>query len=306
MKSRSKVIAMSLVALALVSSCRRNRTFSVEAKVEGVETQNLTVVWRSAPSGELCVQDVTAVGNSFSFRGSTDEPTLVEIYAGGTGARLLQFMAEGGDKLRLSGRPTDLRVSGGKVAERFAEALNRIYEEPDVNLAVTDYVRRNPSDVVSAALLVSMFEAKDHEVEADTLMALLEVKPDWLVADWHANVTAPLVRADSLPSLSGFGFKGDTTLTVSGAHTYVFTQNEAHRYARLIDSMRVWSDVVDVYCGANRASWRTLVAPDSATWTRLFVPGGPGAAELVPLNIDAMPLVVVTDSAGAIIRRYHP
>ncbi|MDE6462401.1 MAG: hypothetical protein K2L32_06465 [Muribaculaceae bacterium] len=297
----------TIVALAL-SSCGEKNRFTVEAKINGVGTQNLTAIWRSAPDGALSVREVTAVGNQFSFDGNADGPALIEIYTG-QGTVLLRLMAAGGDRVRLSGSGSDPNVSGSEIGERFAEALARIHEDPDANASIKSYIEANPADLVSAALLVSEFDTRGNGPLADSLFNSIDslARPGWLTADWISTLTLTeaALRNDSIGELRAFLTDADTIATVSGAHRYVFTIDASQRTARVLDSLRSWAaekdapELLDVYLGHDRISWRAVIEGDSAEWTRMMVPGGP--AVIAPLAAMKLPVSVTTDSTGRII-----
>lgn len=303
----SFIPAIATIALA-ISSCGEKNTFTVEAKIDGVGTQNLTAIWRSAPDGALSIQEVTAVGNQFSFSGKTPEPTLIEIYTG-QGAVLLRLMAAGDDRIRLSGSGSDPHVSGSEIGERFAEALARIHEDSDANTSIKNYIEANPADVVSAALLISEFDARSHGPLADSLFNSIDslARPGWLTSDWISSLTSTetALRHDSIDGFRAFLTDADTIVTVSGAHRYVFTQNASQRTARVLDSLRSWAaekdapELLDVYLGHDRISWRAVIESDSAEWIRMMVPGGP--AQITPLVAMKLPVSVTTDSTGRII-----
>lgn len=290
------------------SSCGDKTAFTVEAKIDGIGTQNLTAIWRSAPDGNLSIQEITAVGNQFNFNGNASEPVLIEIFTG-QGALLLRAMATGGDEIRLSGSGEDLRVTGSVTGERFAEALNRIHEDPDANSSIKNYIAENPNDVVSTALLISMFDTRGNEALADSLYNAIDsvARPAWLTADWISTLTSAISaqQIDSIGEFRAFFTKPDTIATFSGAHRYVFTQTAAQRTARVLDSLRVWAkekdapELLDIYLGNDRTSWRATIDGDSAEWTQLLAPGGP--AVLPPLATMKLPVCLTTDSMGHII-----
>lgn len=303
-------LGLTLCALALMlTSCGKKQTFSVEAKIDGVGTQNLIAVWRQAPDGVISVADITAVANSFSFTGRTDHPALVEVFTA-QGVQLMAFMVDGGDKIRLNGPASDLRVSGSEVGLRFAEVLNRVNEESDRNAAVAAYVAENAADPTAAALLVAAFSARGNESLAASLVAELDSAANerWLYADWAESV-AVKEEADSIAEFMAFTLRADTLVAVSGSHTYLFTENESQRTVELIDSLRAWAEndemptPIDIYFGGDRNKWQNLVAPDSATWTQLIVPAGAAAPAFIGLGIRETPLVVTTDSLGAVVER---
>ena len=61
------------LALLMAFGCGSSDSFSVEGNVAGVGTQNLRVVYRAVPSGDLVTLKATAIDNVFSFIGSAAE-----------------------------------------------------------------------------------------------------------------------------------------------------------------------------------------------------------------------------------------
>lgn len=293
------------VALFTLCGCGNKQAFTVEAKIDDLGTQNLTVVWRSAPDGTLAVREVTAVGNAFTFEGTTSEPTLVEVFTAQK-VSVMKFMVAGGDEIRLRGTGSDLRVSGSEVGQRFAEILNRVNEESDPTNAIAQYVRENPSDLTAAALFVAAFDSRSHRELADSLLSTLKVRPQWLMANLSTVLESDSVAvADALPMLIAFSKEPDRVDTFSGAHTYVFSIGEMQRTASLRDSMaRGWDNVVEVFFATDRSTWLGMIEPDSAKWVQVALPDGPASPQIAPLKIEQLPLVVRTDSAGRIIDRF--
>lgn len=91
----------------------------------------------------------------------------------------------------------------------------------------------------------------------------------------------------------------DSAKMVGPEGVWVFTSSQdERRRGAVLDSIKHYRKVVrDVYITPDFDEWRMVTHFDSATWLQGFVPAPPAA-------VSATPCIIVTDSAGRILRRH--
>lgn len=199
-----KLIAGFLTPL-LLAACGGGPTFRIDGTVDGLGTQNLTLVYYA----DGAVQQVyaPAVDSKFSMMGNTDKPALVWVY-NNTGTLVGRLIVEGGDAVeaRFSlSNPYETTVKGNDDAEllaRFirdnAALLNRVdakaststarhragtstatkADREALNRAVETFVKKNRKSVAAAAVLAEFYDYGDgNQQKALELLDLID--PDY-------------------------------------------------------------------------------------------------------------------------------
>lgn len=110
-----KKILLPLI-LALLTACSGPKKFKVTIESESLGTQLLTVEYTLA-NGDRAMLQPTAMDGKVEFEGESAEPSLVEVFTT-TGAPIVQFMAQNGEKISV--RMTD----GEWVVTGAAHALS--------------------------------------------------------------------------------------------------------------------------------------------------------------------------------------
>lgn len=96
--------------LLLFAACSGPKKFNVEIDSESLGTQKLTVVY-TLPDGNRVVIEPTAVDGHLKFSGSSAEPSTVEVFTS-SGAKLVNFTAINGDKIKITFGPEGAIISG--------------------------------------------------------------------------------------------------------------------------------------------------------------------------------------------------
>lgn len=111
-----------------------------------------------------------------------------------------------------------------------------------------------------------------------------------------ANIDAQPVEIDKL-NVPALIVDRDSSKTVALSGVWVFTSSQDERRGAVMDSIKQYRKTVrDVYIGSDFEEWRVITRYDSATWQQGLLPAPPAA-------VTSTPLLVVTDSAGHILRR---
>lgn len=194
-----------LLAPLLLVACGGGPAFRIDGTVDGLGTQNLTLVYYA--DGAVQQAYAPAVDSHFSMMGNTDEPALVWVY-NNTGTLVGRLIVEGGDALEAHfslSNPYEVSVKGNDDAEllaRFirdnATLLNRIdakaststarhqagtstatkADRDALNQAVESFVKKNRKSVAATAVLAEFYDYGDgNRQKALELLDLID--PDY-------------------------------------------------------------------------------------------------------------------------------
>lgn len=308
-----------MAVAAVMASCGDSDAFRADVTVSGLGSEEVEIYYFSGPTG---LQRVTARADEegrFSFKGSSAEPTLVEIFRPG-GEKLMSFAAANGDRVKASlilGDRSSLRLRGNDANEglsRFVEenaALLRAFRPDSLNAAVLAAVSANPGSPASTLILMTLVDSRLDGVFADSLFNMIEpqARPASLVAAYQTLLSAsadsrnlrrltPFSAIGSNDSLQGYvpsgqsyallaffgGVKPDSIRrTLKRLHT------DYPRKRLLVMEVGVWGD---------SAQWRRDIRPDSARWRQTWIPGGPGSPVIDRAALTRVPFYIVADSMG--------
>lgn len=320
-------IITCLLALLSATGCGSGPEFRIDGTVEGLGTQNLTLVYYDNDA----VQQVNApaVDSRFSMIGRTGSPTLVWVY-NNTGTLLGRLIVEGGDAVEATfsiNNPLDIRVKGNDDAVLLAKfmrdnatLLNRVtstaststgrhragtatatqadYEA--LNQAVESFVRKNRKSVAAAVVLSEFYNpAWSAQAKATELLELIpaDYRPNAVTASMMSLVAATeypdsLLTAKHSPLRKGirvFSASGDAdTLRISrGRSTLLMFTRDGSRRS---DSV---SGLVESVIQTQRTRIVDIsLDNDTATWHRSL----PDDGQTDPVNRYWVP--GATASAG--------
>ena len=97
--------------------------------------------------------------------------------------------ASNGDRIECHltrNAPEKIQVSGNEISERWAKFLNDNADRltsAGGNDAIEEYVRKNPSDIVSTLLMLTSYDASSDALRADSIMSSInpEMRPSLLL-----------------------------------------------------------------------------------------------------------------------------
>lgn len=319
------VILMSL--LVVLTGCGNDEEFVINCEIRGLGSTGVEMYYTSRG---IQHSSFHPVDGKVALHGVSSEPTLVEVYTMDN-QPLFSCVARNGDEISVKmemDKPSTLKIKGNDASEQYArfvaenDSLLRSNDVAAINALVADEVRRHPDRMSSALLLVTRFNARGYELEADSLINTLKpearangvtgayprlvgeqvstsargaVKPmtiqtgrqnrrDTVVRYWPSN------QSYSLIVVTGNG-KGDSVRRVLRELTKSLHERrfKALELAAMGDS----------------TSWAIATARDSAKWMQGWLPGSVASPAVRALAIPSVPFFIVTDSTGRQIYRGH-
>lgn len=259
-------------------------------------------------------------------------PTLVYVSDASSPNNSMIVYAERGDEIKITGDGMDMStwgVKGNKVSERWCEWRKDAYpKKNDKNgfeKTIEDYVRKNPSDQLSAILLLMEWNRRENPEGFVKLWNTLDKNA------WNQQ----LIEMCGAPDLLGVEFTtqadgkleyakepGIKSLTVrsrdNGLDTLRFSQVKAsilYFYSELNSSRREIADslkilsknysdstkrvIVDVYMDSDSMTWVNAIRRDSLKGVvRAWQPRGLAEEDIVKMGVARLPWFIVKDKNG--------
>lgn len=183
-------ILLTLLAAVLLSSCRK-KEFHVEFNLpqDVNETVSLIDYASDAVTGWLVEQVVTLNKGKAEVIIPAVRPALVYVNKAGALLPSAIFYSERGDNFKVTGKGSDpLRwdIRGNEITDKLtewrlasADAIEKWRRSPregaaELNRLVAGYVAKNPSDPVSAILLLTYYDRRADEAGFQDAMAKLK------------------------------------------------------------------------------------------------------------------------------------
>lgn len=308
--------------LLTATSCGRSDEFVINAEVEGLGEKGVEMIW-TAPQG-LRKASFHPTGGKMELHGSSDEPTLVDVFTI-DGDRLFSCIAADGDELSVKLDPTTpgkLEIKGNEASEEYTAFLRdnaALIKEGDskaINAAVSDVVRSRPDRLSSAAILATCFDARGSEMLADSLIDLVsKVEGMTRVTASFSNLVRTQVAQSSRDNLRPLILRTarDTTarFSPSGQSYSLLVFNGGVKDVKLRSLLRtLHADypekriaVLEISLTGDSATWATSIKPDSAKWMQAWLPGGPANPMIKGLKVPALPFFIAADSLGRLLYR---
>lgn len=316
-----------LISLLLVvfASCGNNEEFLINCKIRGLGSKGVEMTYTTRGVQRVGFHPVDG---KVTLRGASDKPVLVEVST--IDNRLLfTCVAQNGDNLDVEldlDKPTSLKISGNDASEEYTrfivdnDSLLRSDDVAGINRLIAAEVRRHPDRISSAMLLATRFQARDYELEADSLVNTL--KPDArpsgvmgafasLVGEQVSSSVGSPVRAMTINC--GYQNKQDTTMRywASNQSYSMLVVTGYHRGDSIGKTLRELCDSLpdrrfkafEIAVTGDSAMWKIAVRNDSTKWVKAWVPGGTASNEVRSLTVSSIPYFVVADSTGRQIYR---
>lgn len=304
----------------LLASCN-SHGWKVQCELKGLGMQNVRVVYTTHEG----VKDrwIAAKDDRFEVEGSTDDGSLVAVYSGQMHL-LAHLVVQPGDKVKVSGSidaPLALQVKGNKTSQRWYEFIGKHlkeYKNGDQNAidkAIEAYAKEHPKDMTSTVLLLMDYGklASDFTATEKLINSLDEdARPAWLMATFNQLSEALRKTATRLNPMMLFGDSGDfESLSPRNAKATVLylwssSQTDRNGWIALLKELSTpdaQTQIADLCLEPDSVSWRNLLKADSTAFKHFWVPEGVVNADLMRLNIDRVPTLIVTDSIGNITYR---
>ena len=262
-----------LLMTGVVAGCD-NGHFKVDARLDGLDNQNVRVVF----AGDSGLTDlwIPAHEGRLRFKGSAGRLTLLSLFSA-DGAQLAMLAVCNGETVEIAGdfrQPDGWTVTGSDVNERwwnFKKTHADLYSGQGTRRdeAIEDYAAQEVFDMMTPLLR----------------RANLRLQPMLLYNRERRDFAS--LNAD-----------GKTLLL------YLWTNRQPDRADHVRRLRDLWKNagdsivIADINLEADTSAWQSTLEADSARWQHYWAPGGPEDVAVKPLNIMYTPLYIVADSLG--------
>ena len=316
-KSHVLMMACLLLVVAVMCGCKKeNKPFKVNVELQGLGSQQVKVVYCGADGG---IVDYWArcQNNAFEIEGTCSNPSLLLVY-NKMNVPIVKLVVAGGDGLEVKGKilePYELNVKGSEMAEQYNDFMRKHKMEyksvnsQALNTAIEKFVKDNPKSVVATVLVMLDYSPGD-STKIDKLLEKIDdsAKPESLTASYNLLKAREKKPATKITSLNIFEqssgdfqmakIKGDKPSVI------VFWDRELGQNDRkmifeemkMLDATQV--QVLDISLDIDTTGWYYATHQDGTTWKHYWVPGSMMNGEIVGLQVNTTPTIIVTDSLG--------
>ncbi|MBR5118786.1 MAG: hypothetical protein IK100_09100 [Muribaculaceae bacterium] len=310
------LVGLALVVAVMCGCKKENKPFKVKAELQGLGSQQVKVVYSGADGG---IVDYWArcENNSFEIEGTCSNPSLLMVY-NKMNVPIIKLVVAGGDKLEVKGKilePYDLRVEGSEMAKQYNDFLVKHKTEyksantQALNTAIENFVKDNPKSIVSTVLVMLDYSPGD-DTAIDKLLEKIDdsAKPESLIDSYNLLKARAKKPATKLTSLNIFEqstgdfqmahIKGDKPSVI------VFWDRKlgSNKRKEIFDEMKMLDlsqvQVMDISLDIDSTGWYFATHQDGTTWKHYWVPGSMMNGEIVNLQVNTTPTIIVTDSLG--------
>lgn len=316
-KSRILVMACLALVIAVMCGCKKeNRPFKVKIALQGLGSQQVKVVYSGADGG---IVDYWAKceNNAFEIEGTCSNPSLLMVY-NKMNVPIIKLIVAGGDKLEVNGKilePYNLKVEGSEMAKQYNDFLVRHkmeYQSANsqaLNTAIENYVKDNPKSIVSTALVMLDYSPSD-DTAIDKLLDKIDdsAKPESLMASYNllkARSKKPITKITSLnifeQSSGDFQMakiKGDKPSLIFfwDRDLGLSDRNKIIEEMKMIEPSQ--AQLMDISLDIDSTGWYYATHQNNTSWKHYWVPSSMMNGEIVGLQVDKIPTIIVTDSLG--------
>lgn len=306
----------------ILMGCGRGKEFVLEGLVDGYINSDVRVVYAGVGGDFIHQTAVTDEKGRFQIVGDSPEETIIEIYLPADGL-VAVLVAKNGDKVQVKLWPKRhvVEARGNKTASLLADWFTDNSESiASFNYAETDrsilkFIADNPDSKASAALLLTMFDARKNGAVADSLSrAMIE----------HEVMTLPMMTyMDGLQQqIAASEAKDLKIITYRTLKDSVETSNLYDKGRNIIafeispvdinrdTLMSLWKDrekcrlrIFEISLSPDSAGWKHSLTNDSVSWIRGWMPGMAGSPSWSNIAPARVPFYVVIDSTGRQIYR---
>ncbi|MBQ8773772.1 MAG: DUF4369 domain-containing protein [Muribaculaceae bacterium] len=323
MKHLKNLLIISIVAI-IATACGDNTQFRIAGQVDGLGTQNVHMIYVS--SGALTRLTTTAVDGKFTFIGNSPEYSLVEILSSDKNVigRVIIKNGQTVDAIFNIDDPYAIKLEGNKPCEQWSAFIRdnadiiKSGNTRKIDDAVETFVQSHKTDIVSSALMLTLFNATDNESRADSIFALIspEARPSSMTEGYRSQLADINIAAlnakiksfslytagDSIEryfpsksSLSLFYFNGGISERRDTITSKILTLVDKYPRKRL--------RAVEVSFATDTVKWKYSIKDDSVTWPQTWCAGGAAHPTFDKLNIPRTPYFIVADSSGTQLYR---
>ncbi len=316
-KSYALIILCLAVVVAVMCGCKKeNKPFKVKVELQGLGAQQVRVVYSGADGG-IVDSWVKCQNNAFEIEDKCSNPSLLIVY-NQMNVPIVKLVVAGGDKLEVKGKVLEqyeLDVKGSEMAEQYNAFIVKHKMEyksannQALNTAIENYVKDNPKSIVSTVLVLNDYSPSDDKA-IDKLLAMIDdkAKPEPLMESYNLLKARAKKPATKITSLNIFeqssgdfqvaNIKGDKPSII------VFWDRDLGMNDRkkIFDELKMiepsQAQVMDISLDIDSTGWHYTTHRDATTWKHYWVPGSMMNGEIVSLQVNTTPTIIVTDSLG--------
>lgn len=329
MKFFGKTLLAFFISL-MMAGCVKNE-FKIEFQFPKEYIGNYLVTYyaRDARGGWWMEQTAAVQDGIAIVDGITRLPTIVYITDASSNTNSMAIYVERGDKIKISGDGSDMAewtVSGNKTTERWCEwrkASKAAKADPkSLEKSISQYVKDNPSDKLSAILLLTewnrrenpegflkLWNSIDKDVRSQDLAEMCG-STDLLGVEFSTDANGNLAAAKD-PKLKTMVVRsldnGVDTLKftkVKASLIYLYSDNNSERMetADTLKSLsKAYPDsmkrvIADISVDTDSMAWVGSIRRDSIKGiVRGWQPKGIAEEDMVKLGITRLPWFIVKD-----------
>lgn len=315
MKQLLTILPVTIILL-LLSACHSD-SFRIEARIDGLGTQNVQVVY--ATSEGVQTDWVTVTNDRLSYEGYAPELTVVCVLDE-NGQPMARMALKNGDKVEFRGFPHDMinmEYRGSKITQKWNDFLKEHYEEissenqPMLDIAIEKFIRENPDDVVSTLLLLFDYGNISNSSATDKILSTIsdDAKPLFLIQTYQTLRNACTKKgSDYFYMTDLFESTGKWGSLRNVDHGYnliwLWSRDDNHRQST-VDSLKQLSKtygkrlkISDICIDGDTVTWHYTLAHDSTNWTHYWAPGGPECKFMTVISTYTSPTYMLVDSFG--------
>ncbi|MDE6786814.1 MAG: hypothetical protein K2J46_07240 [Muribaculaceae bacterium] len=330
----SKMVAlMACVVVMMLTGCVKNE-FKIDFEFPKDHIGNYLLTYYAWDSrGGRWIEQTASIQEGAASAGCiTRLPTLVNVRDASLPNNNLIIYAERGDEIKVAGEGTDMStwtVKGNKLSERWSEWRKEAYKKKNDSKAleksIEDYIKKNPSDQLSAILLltewnrrenpegfVKLWNSVDNGVKDKQLIEMCGA-PDLLGVEFAMQADGKLKYAKD-PNKKILRVRsrdnGLDTLKFTkakGSILFFYSENDSER-RETTDSLKelckAYPDsakriIADIYMDSDSMTWISAIRRDSLKGTvRGWQPRGVAEDDMVKMGVIRLPWYIVKDKMG--------
>lgn len=332
MKTFCKTLLTCFIILIL-TGCTKNE-FKIEFQFPSDFFGNYLVAYYAHDSrGGWWVEQTASIQDGIAtVNGATRLPTVVYISDASIDSRSIAIYVERGEEIKIVGENSDMSswsVTGDKVSERWSAWRNKTNASPGdwkaLEKSIREYVGNNPSDKLSALLLLTewnrredpqgflnLWNSIDKKVRSTELIEMCGAS-DILGVNFTTKADGNLALAKE-PNLKKVVFRslhnGVDTLRFNKAKAsflYFYSENNSAR-KMAADTIRALSKayadstnriISDISVDTDSMTWISSMRRDSITGViRAWQPKGIAEEDMVKLGVRQLPWIIIKDKDG--------
>ena len=322
-----KFNVLMIMLLVLLTGCGNDEEFVIDCNIRGLGSEGVEMTYINRGVQRAVFHPVDG---KVTLRGSSAEPVLVEVSTS-DGRPLFTCIAANGDELDVkmdTDTPGKIEIKGNDASRdysRFISANDSLLRSGDVaavNRLVAEEVRSHPDRISSAAILVTCFNARGYELEADSLVNVLkaDARPSGVVGAFPGKV-GEQVSADARGPVKAItvycGHQNDRDTVIrywpsSQSYTLIAVtgRNKGDSVRKVLrtltDSLHQRRfKALELCVMADSVAWELSIRRDSAKWMQGWLPGSVANPAIRNLQIPSVPFFIVANSMGRQVYRGH-